>query len=543
MLQRRALLSGAASLAALAACGERVAVEAIDGTYTGIAHERGHLLREPKAERAPDVTRRVHTVIAGGGIAGLAAARALRLHGHDDFVLLELEDAPGGNSRGTQVMGIACPQGAHYLPLPGDDAREVQDLLEELGLRRRVAGRWTYDERHLCHSPQERLFFHGQWQDGLLPLQGVGADTLAQYRRFAALVADAQRQARYAIPVLRSQFALEQLAQDAITFKAWLDQQGLTDAHLRWYLDYACRDDFGAGIGAVSAWAGLHYFASRHGFQAPGDGDDGPHDAVLTWAEGNGWLSARLAAPLGDRLRTGRVVRRIAPEREGVAVDAIDVASGRVERWLARQAVVALPLHVAARVVRPAPEALRQLAAGVRTAPWVVANLRLRAPLNDRPGAAPSWDNVVYGGAGLGYVDAMHQSLAPVPGPTVLTWYRALGDEPDARAALLNAPWSAWRDAALAELAPAHPDLAAKTLRIDITRYGHAMAVPAPGVLSQIDRWRKMALRSQLLKTEHLVAAQFADAPRLAFAHSDWAGYSVFEEAFTLGHAAGLALA
>jgi hypothetical protein len=26
---------------------------------------------------------------------------------------------------------------------------------------------------------------------------------------------------------------------------------------------------------------------------------------------------------------------------------------------------------------------------------------------------------------------------------------------------------------------------------------------------------------------------------RLAFAHSDWAGYSVFEEAFCLGHGAG----
>ena len=27
---------------------------------------------------------------------------------------------------------------------------------------------------------------------------------------------------------------------------------------------------------------------------------------------------------------------------------------------------------------------------------------------------------------------------------------------------------------------------------------------------------------------------------RLAFAHSDWSGYSVFEEAFTRGHLAGL---
>jgi DNA-binding GntR family transcriptional regulator len=115
---------------------------------------------------------------AGGGAQ-------LRLAGVDDFALLELEDTAGGNSRGGQVNGMACPLGAHYLPVPGDDAREVQDLLEELGLRQRVAGRWQYDERHLCHSPQERLFFQGEWQEGLLPVQGVGEATLAQYRRFA----------------------------------------------------------------------------------------------------------------------------------------------------------------------------------------------------------------------------------------------------------------------------------------------------------------------------------------------------------------------
>ena len=546
------MLGGSAGAAwwALAGCTPDATAH-IEGGFTGTSPERGHLLRQARTMREPDVTHRVHTVIAGGGIAGLAAARALRQRGHDDFALLELEDAPGGNSRGTQVGGIACPQGAHYLPVPGDDAREVQDLLEELGLRRRVAGRWVLDERHLCHSPQERLFFQGHWQEGLLPLQGVGAGTLAQYRRFAALVTDAQRQAHYAIPVLRSAFAPVQQAQDAITFKAWLDQQGLTDAHLRWYLDYACRDDFGAGIATVSAWAGLHYFASRHGFHAPaggvgagvgaGVGDDGP-DAVFTWPEGNGWLSARLAAPLGDRLRTGRVVLRITHEREGVVVDALDVAHNRLERWHARQAIVALPLHVAARAVQPQPDALRQHAAALRSAPWLVANLRLRAPLQDRPGAAPSWDNVLYGSTGLGYVDATHQSLRPVPGPTVLTWYRAMGDQPGARQALLDAPWAQWSDAVIAELAPAHPDLARKTLRIDIVRYGHAMAIPAPGVLSQIARWRSMDGRKQLLKKEHLAVPQFPEAPRLVFAHSDWAGYSIFEEAFTLGHAAGLAL-
>jgi len=539
-LRRRSLL--AAGVLAAAGCTQRE-LDAIDGGFAGIAHERGHLLRAPWPTRAPDVERRVHTLIAGGGIAGLAAARALRQAGHEDFALLELEDTAGGNSRGGAVMGIACPRGAHYLPVPGDDAREVQDWLEELGLRRRVAGRWVYDERTLCHSPQERLFLGGQWQEGLLPVQGVGAGTLAAYRRFAALVAAARRAAHYAIPVQRSAFAPEQLALDAIDFKAWLAAQGLTDAHLLWYLDYCCRDDYGAGIATVSAWAGLHYFASRHGFDAPGEGAREDDGGLLTWPQGNAWLADQLAAPLGARLQAGRVVGRIAPGRHGVAVDALEAATGRLERWQARQVVVALPVGVAARVLDPLPAAVRARAAALRTAPWLVANLRLAAPLADRPGAAPSWDNVLYGSAGLGYVDAMHQSLQPVPGPTVLTYYRALGDVPGARAELLARPWTHWRDLLLAELAAPHPDLAAKLLRVEVTRYGHAMAVPVPGTLSQIGLLRPPVKRKQLSNKEQMAALRFADAPRLAFAHADWSGYSVFEEAFTLGHAAGAAFA
>ena len=73
----------------------------------------------------------------------------------------------------------------------------------------------------------------------------------------------------------------------------------------------------------------------------------------------------------------------------------------------------------------------------------------------------------------------------------------------------------------LAELAGPHADLARKTSRIEVTRYGHAMAVPVPGTLRA--RAGQAALRSG----------------RLSFAHGDWAGYSVFEEAFTLGHVAG----
>jgi monoamine oxidase len=523
----------------LAACGDH---REIAGGFSGASAERGHLLRDTTSWPSPSVTRRTRAVIAGGGVAGLAAARALRLKGMQDFVLLELEDSAGGNARGTKVGGLDCPMGAHYLPVPAPGATDLQDLLEEFGLRQRVSGRWQYDERHLCHSPQERLFIDGAWQDGLLPVRGVSAATLAQYRRFEQLVEQARANARWTIPVESDRLNPMQRSLAAISFATYLGQNGLEDAHLRWYLDYCCRDDYGAGSATVSAWAGLHYFASRHGFHAPAShqgelavrSESGDAEGLLTWPEGNAWLTRRLAAPLQERLQTGRSVVRIATARSGVEVDAFNHATRQVERWQAERAIVALQIHIAARVVEPAPDWLIQAAQRVVQAPWLVANLHIERALHDRPGPAPSWDNVIYGDAssapGLGYVDAMHQSLQSVPGATVFTYYRALGDATGGmpagalagRRALLERPWSQWRDEILSELSAAHADLPAKVTRIDISRYGHAMAVPVPSVMGQ-------------------VGAQAQPMPRLKFAHSDWSGYSVFEEAFAQGHKAGLA--
>jgi monoamine oxidase len=529
-MKRREFLGAAmAGSVALAGCEPG---HAIEGGFTGVDATRGHALRDGglRAGAAPDVTRHARVVIAGGGVAGLAAARALRLAGIDDFVLIELEDVAGGNSRGGMVGGIACPLGAHYLPVPGDDAHEVQDLLEELGLRRRVSGRWEYDERHLCHSPQERLFFQGTWQDGLLPALGVDESTLVQYRRFSQRVEALRRQAHFAIPTWRAESAPFLLALDALPFQTWLDREGLTDPHLRWYLDYCCRDDYGAGMTHVSAWAGIHYFASRHGFHAPGD-DNAERDAVLTWPEGNGWLTRRLAEPLGDRLKSGHAVTRIAEKRSGVEVDVFDFATQTRVRWQAERCIVAMPVFIAARVVENPPGMLRHASSHLHHAPWLVANVHVRSPLIDRPGAPPSWDNVIYGTRGLGYVDALHQTLDPTPRATVLSWYRPLGpsqfDAADGRRRLLDRPWTAWRDDLLAELSVPHPDLPATATRIDITRYGHAMAIPEPGLLRQLGS----------LSAGGLVGTQ-----RLAFAHSDWSGYSIFEEAFTRGHLAAAAV-
>ena len=552
-LQRRHFL-GSAAAALLAGC--QPPPPALEFAFAGIDLERGHALRDLLSQGplpAPTLVRRAQVIIAGGGVAGLAAARSLRLAGVHDFALLELEDTPGGNSRAGAVNGVACPLGAHYLPVPGDHAPEVQDLLEELGLRQRVAGRWQYDERHLCHSPQERLYFEREWQEGLLPVQGVGEATLEQYRRFSQAVGAASRAARFTMPQFAALDAKTGLAPahqalDAMTFEAWLQHQGLDDAHLRWYLDYCCRDDYGAGMARVSAWAGLHYFASRHGFHAPGEAVAEDREGVLTWPEGNGWLTQQLAAPLKaqGQLQTGTSVLRIAETRRGVEVDAFNHHSGNVERWQAPRCVVALPVFVAARVVQNPPAFLAQAAQRLQWAPWAVTNIHLNAPLADRPGAAPAWDNVIYGDSnpgGLGYVDASHQKLDPRPGPTVLTYYQALGDVADARQQLATQGAEHWGRAALAALAGPHPDVLQNATRVQVTRYGHAMSIPGPGIqtfLSQIGLQGPPSKRKLLLNGERQRALPTPATARLAFAHSDWSGYSVFEEAFTRGHAAGL---
>ena len=497
-------------------------------TWAGASDRRGHRLRAARAELpAPAVQRRTDVLVIGAGIAGLAAARALQRGGIQDIALLELEDAAGGNSRGHALGGRRCPLGAHYLPVPGEPAREVAEWLHEIGLLRRRAGRSVPDERHLCHSPQERLFIDGAWHEGLLPPADPASGTQRQYQAFAREVAAAQRLG-FSIPTRRAPWSTDHAALDAQTFASWLDQRQLTDPRLRWYLDYACRDDYGAGTASVSAWAGLHYFASRHGFQAPGD-EAAERDAVFTWPEGNAWLAERLAAPLRERLHTGRTVLRVHEERHGVEVLAIDEASGRAEAWTARAVLLCVPLFIAARVLETPPpalaDALTEALALQRRAPWLVANLLLSEPLLDRGiGAPPAWDNVAYGGSALGYVDAGHQRLDPRPAPTVVTSYRALTTEE--RGILLSGSASMWARRVVDELLPLHPDLPAK-LQVVLMRYGHAMSVPVPG----------------LRGSAALAALARPGAGRLGFAHADLAGYSVFEEAFTAGDEAGTALA
>jgi len=518
-VSRRSILGAAlAAPALLSGCGKpddwRTRVE---GRWIGDNAALGHRVRDMAASPPAGArARRCDVLVVGSGIAGLSAARALDDAGIADFAVLELEDHPGGNSRGHAMHDLRCPLGAHYLPLPGPAAPDIQDWLVQIGLARQTPAGLKWDERHLCHSPQERLFINGRWQDGMLPLVPRDSATQAQYRLFAKLIADTGRLG-FALPTARAAWTAAHAALDALTAAQWLHAQGITDPLLLAYLDYCCRDDYGAGSATVSAWALAHYFASRHGFSAPGD-DTNDRDPVLTWPDGNAPLADALRRPFADRVFTGRAAFRI---DEGVNdVTAWVFAGDQVERWSARHVIVATPLFIAAHVLRAPPPALVAAAGQQRRAPWMVANLRLDDLPLDRVGAPLSWDNVIHGSPSLGYVDAQHQSLGRVVGPRLFTAYWAFPDSDRKR--LLQMSWQDATQLILDDLRVVHPDLSERLQQVDIVRHGHAMSIPTPG-----------------LRSSPALAAVADAATRVSFAHADLSAYSVFEEAFTHGASAG----
>ncbi len=563
MLNRRQLMGlplASAILSQLGSCKQSPNIQtlaaSITGGYTHENHQRGHFLRDLNTQHLPSPSKTIQTrcIIVGGGVAGLSAARSLRLANQPDCVLLELANEAGGNARAGSMQGIAHPLGAHYLPTPSNDAAAVQGLLEELNIRQRVSGRWIYDEKLLCHSPQERLFFQNQWQEGLLPMQGVSKETLAQYQRFAVLIDTWRKTRAFSIPTTAVTTAISQqnpavLDLHTLTFADYLNQHSLSDPHLRWYLDYCCRDDYGAGLNIVSAWAGIHYFAARHGFSAPQNNSnsnnsnsnsiaDTEKSSVLTWPQGNAFLTQALAQPLIARqqLHTQRVVVRIETLRNKVVVDCMNMLTHALERYEAPKAIIALPAFVAARLIVNPSNALVQRAKAIEYSAWSVANVLCDAPLRTdirTAGSAPemAWDNVIYSessataNTSLGYVNATHQTAGQWPQATVLTHYSAYGTHLSSRQALFSKPWQQAKAEVLHDLSQVHGDIYTHAKAVDITRYGHAMAVPIP---------RSVSALPAILQQPYM--------PRLAFAHSDWAGYSVFEEAFEQGIKAARAI-
>jgi hypothetical protein len=517
---RRSLLAGgvmAGSAAlGLAGCGGE-GQRTWPGRLLGADFTRGHALRDLKPDRAMPQGEEQHVslLIAGGGVAGLAAGWRLAEAGFTDFTLLELEDEPGGNARGGANAVTAYPWGAHYLPIPNREAKALIHMLKGFGMiTGEENGAPVYDPYQVCADLDERLFWQGAWQADLFPASGLSAQDIAQRDHFSAMMATFQKaigkdgRPAFASPMALSSRDEAYTALDRLSFAAWLDQQHVTSPVLRAYIRYCCRDDYGTEPEQVSAWAGVRYFACRRGWAARGVGD-----RELTWPEGNARLSRLLAGRIAGHIRKGHALVQAREEEGGVAALVWDYHARALRRYRADALILAMPQFVAQHLV---PGLSAQ---GLSYAPWVVANVALsRQPAG--PGVGVAWDNVSAASDYLGYVVATHQTASGADGPTVVTWYTTLsqGRPEEQRRMMLTRPLAEWQKLIADDLLAMNPDLEGAIQSIDVWRWGHAMIRPTPGFLTNPAR----------------LAAEAMTGP-IFHAHSDISGLSLFEEAHYRG--------
>lgn len=530
-LSRRGLITSASAVGIAAGCRSVRPPPTPTLAFVGQDPERGHLLRSGALADAPIHDRRnVDVLIVGGGVAGAAAAWRLARAGVRSVELVELEDDVGGTARGGSLPRSAHPMGAHYLPVPDRDCRWLETLLEDLGVLRGrdAAGLAEYDTTALLPAPIERHHYEGRWFDGLYPYHGQSGDDEAQWMRWLDHLRELDRRRGadgrrlFTLPVSQSSQELRHL--DAISMATYLDRLGITSWRTRWLVDYACRDDYGCRLEHTSAFAGLHHFLAR--------GLEDEHDRfILRWPEGNANLVARMfeRAALGDRLHRPAAAYAIDPDAGEVLVHRF--ADDRNVAFAAQVILWAAPRFVLSRVLGrdPLPRA------ALSYSPWLVASLQLsQAP--GGVGAPLSWDNVPVlwnddlragGPTNLGYVVATHgDGLRERRAASVVTYYEPIcadSREPDpaARARLLVSDLETVAAHVLDEMERMHPATRARTERVNVSRWGHAMIRPVPG----------------LLFGPGLATAR-APIGRVVPCATDTSGLALFEEAFHAGASA-----
>jgi monoamine oxidase len=495
-------------------CSDRVSIKT---NIVGQNSTVGHRLRTMDFPQITE-THRCDVAIVGGGVAGLSAARHLKKHSVD-FMLLELQGHTGGNSFGGMNTTSAFPRGAHYLPLPRHDDVELISFLKDVGVIESFKdGLPVFNEYFLCFQPKERLFINNFWQDGLIPSEGVPKNDRSEIEKFLSLVEDFKKQKgsdgkfAFTIPVAESSQDEALLALDNISIAQFLKEKGFTSQYLRWYVNYCVLDDFGSTLEETSAWAALHYFSSRRGI-----GANASSDTVLTWPEGNYWLTKALEQDVRDKARTNAVVFAVKDNEHDVEVSYFDVARNVSVQLICKRTILAIPRFIAQRLLPGVSSEVKY-----KYAPWVVANITIDSPLNEKRGEGLCWDNVIYGSERLGYINAQHQQINQLSSDKkVITYYVPLASEREEqmRATAHQTTPDEWQHLILSDLKGPHPEIEKSVSDIEVWIWGHGMIKPVPGFIWNRERRKNMYMQGK----------------RIYFAHSDLSGISIFEEAFHNG--------
>jgi protoporphyrinogen oxidase len=485
----------------------------IPGSIHGALHGLGHLVRQRNTDIKITETQRTQVVIVGGGISGLTAGWWLSKNKLSDFKLLELSNDIGGNSVGGANSTSAYPWGAHYVPLPNKRCTDAIEVLEEMGLVKFENDKViVIDESAQCFDPRERLFKHGKWLDSVGPQLGLSADSdrvLNEFGNFVEKMKSAKgSDGKYGfdIPVENSSRDAAFLMLDKISFKEFLISKEWADPELLWYVDYCCRDDFGLSIEKVSAWAGIHYFCSRH------KETSGPSDEpILTWPEGNFKIAKFLSGKISAQIQKQCVVTNVKNHKGRCLTTYFQNSTQTWHQIESEKVIYAAPRYTAKYLIEDyvSPSSVPGYT------PWIVANITLKAT-RELDISNFAWDNVWRDSDSLGFIHAKHQSLRTQVSETVVTYYLPCDRKPEklSRVNLLKMSHAELCEIVVADLQIAYPTIRDSLVQMDFWIWGHGMPGPGIGFLWSGQR--------EVLHKPY---------GNIHFAHSELSGISIFEEA------------
>jgi monoamine oxidase len=263
-------------------------------------------------------------VIAGAGLAGLAAARWLRAAGRD-VAVFEARDRVGGRVWNRTIAGRAPIEvGGQWI---GPGQVRINKLVGELGLETYP----TYgDGEHLLDVRGRRRRYAGS----IPPLSPLALADVGQSQvRF-------ERMARR-VPLDAPWTAELADRWDAETFEVWI-RRNVKTASGRFFWQVVCEAVFAAEPCDMSLLHALFYAHAGAGIDTLiGTRGGAQQDRVVG---GTQVIAERLAAELGDDVLLSAPVRRIEQDGKGVVV----TADGVVAR--ARHVIVAVPPVIAGRI-------------------------------------------------------------------------------------------------------------------------------------------------------------------------------------------------
>jgi monoamine oxidase len=279
-------------------------------------------------------TLETEVVVVGAGLAGLIAARELTRGGHD-VVVLEARDRVGGRTLNESIG----PEPEQVVELGGAWIGPTQEravaLARELGL-----------ELFPTHTAGDNLLEREQGTarySGTIP--PLGAVALAEV---GIAMARLNRLARKVDPEApwRSQLAARA---DEQTVASWI-RRNVRSATAREGLRIAVGAVWSADPADLSLLHMLFYIRSGGSLERLLDTEGGAQQERVVG--GSQLLSLRLAEQLGERVRLGAPVTRIAHRDDGVTVevDAAEAEPTAPLRVHARRAIVALPPTLAGRL-------------------------------------------------------------------------------------------------------------------------------------------------------------------------------------------------